>query len=293
MNILITGANGQLGRTFRDVSGSYGHKYIFTSYTASEDTVALDITDKGAVMEMMTVNDIDVVINCAGYTDVAGAETEVEEAWRLNVEGPLVLACAAKDRNAVLVHFSSDYVFDGEADRPYLEHDEPRPLSVYGKTKLEGDKAVMDSGCGYLIFRTSWLYSCHGKNFFKTILAKASSQPFISVVDDQIGTPTYAIDLADAVLRVIADGKHDRYGIYNYSNEGVSSWHGFASAINDKAGCGCDVRPCRTSDYPSKVSRPAYSVLDKGAFRETFGYDVPQWKDSLDACMNEFQKINK
>ncbi len=292
MNILIIGANGQLGRTFMDVARGYEHKCIFTSRSESEHAAVLDMTDYSAVMEAIASNEVDVVINCAGYTDVAKAENEQAEAWRLNVEGPSVLAAAVRETGKILIHFSSDYVFDGEANTPYYETDAPNPLSVYARTKFEGDKAVMESGCKYLVFRISWLYSCYGRNFFRTMEDKTSSQPSVSVVEDQTGTPTYAADLAHAVFQIIDDGKLDRTGLYNYSNEGVCSWYDFAEAINRGFGYTCDVVPCRTGDYPSKVRRPAYSVLEKALFKETFGYEVPHWEDSLILCINEYLNNN-
>ncbi len=288
MNILITGANGQLGRTIRDVSRGYGHRCIFTSLNAGEDTAALDVTDADAVRAMMKADAVDVVINCAGYTDVPKAEYEEAEARKLNVDGPSVLASAAKETGAVLIHFSTDYVYDGKANTPYSETCRPNPLNIYAKTKAEGDEVVMNSGCKYLIFRISWLYSCYGNNFFKTIEHKTSTMSSINVVEDQVGTPTYAADIAQAIFLIIDDGKLDRTGLYNYSNEGVCSWYDFAEAINRGFGYTCDIQPCRTCDYPSNVIRPAYSVLEKALFKETFGYEVPHWEDSLAVCIQEF-----
>ncbi len=290
MRILITGANGQLGRTMKDVSHGYVHECFFTSRNGGDGVSVLDATDAAALDGFMKSHDIDVIINCAGYTDVAGAEKEVDKAWMLNERLPEILAAAAKENDAVLIHISTDYVYDGYNDVPYKETDAAKPLSVYAKTKLGGDEAVVESGCKCLIFRTSWLYSCHGKNFFRTIEKKAASCEEISVVDDQKGTPTYAVDLADAIFRVISDGKLDKTGLYNFSDEGECTWYEFAKAIRDGFGYGCEVKPCRTSDYPSNVRRPAYSVLDKTKFRETFGYEVPCWKDSLAVCINEFKE---
>ncbi len=291
MKILVTGANGQLGRTLMDLSVEYGHEFIFTSRTAGSGVMPLDAADASAVTEMMKANAVDVVINCAGYTDVAAAESEVEAAHMLNVHLPAALASAAKETGAVLIHFSTDYVFDGKAHTPYGENSPANPLGVYAKTKLEGDRAVMESGCKYMIFRTSWLYSCHGKNFFKTIGKKVSESQSINVVNDQRGTPTYAVDLAEAVLKIIDGGMLDRTGLYNYSDEGECSWYDFAKAISEGLGYGCDVRPCSTDDYPSKVRRPAYSVLDKTLFKETFKISIPDWRDSLTVCIEEFRKI--
>ncbi len=288
MNILITGACGQLGRTFRDISGGYDHKFIFTDVSGEEGVIRLDASDPEAVMEMMRKSDVDVIINCAGYTDVNRAESDAEKAHAVNVRVPAVLAAAAKDADVVLIHISTDYVFDGQANTPYRENDVAGPLNVYAKTKLEGDSAVVESGCRHLILRTSWLYSCYGKNFFKTIEDKASMNPEIKVVIDQTGTPTYAYDLAQAILWIVDEGKLGNTGVYNYSDEGVCSWYDFARAIVRGFGYSCAVRPCRTEDYPSPAVRPAYSVLDKSLFKETFGYDVPHWEDSLALCIKEF-----
>ncbi len=290
MNILVTGANGQLGLAVRKVSEGFEHECIFTSLHEGEGVLSLDVTDSSAVLEIMEKYAVDVIINCAGYTDVNKAEEDVEAARRLNALAPAILAEASRKAGAVLVHVSTDYVFDGKSNIPYLETDEARPLGKYAESKLEGDRAVMESGCRYLIFRTSWLYSCYGRNFFRTIEKRASCLPYLNVVDDQVGTPTYAPDLAQAIFWIIEDGKLDRTGLYNYSNEGVCSWYDFAVAINRGLGYTCDVRPCRSEDYPSPVQRPAYSVLDKNLFRMTFGYDVPHWEDSLAVCIAEYQR---
>ncbi len=292
MNILITGACGQLGRTLMDVSRGYDHYCLFADISESEGVVSLDATDAAAVMDVVKEHHIDVIVNCAGYTDVNGAESDEALAYKLNAELPAILASAAKACDAVLIHISTDYVFDGKANTPYMETAATNPLSVYARTKDAGDKAVTESGCRYLIFRTAWLYSCYGRNFFKTIEEKTSDMPSINVVIDQVGTPTYAWDLASAIFSVIDGGCTDKVGIYNYSNEGVCSWYDFARAINRGFGYLCDVRPCHTGDYPSKVCRPAYSVLDKSHFKKTFGIDVPHWEDSLLVCINEYQKTN-
>ncbi len=290
MNILVTGANGQLGRTFMELAPKYEHAFIFTSRTQTDEIESLDVTDVVAVMETMKVKAVDVIINCAGYTDVNKAEDEYARAYELNVLAPKILAQAAGETGAVLIHFSTDYVFDGKAERPYKESDRANPQGVYAKTKLEGEGNVLNSGCKYLIFRISWLYSRYGRNFFKTINAKAESAEEISVVADQTGTPTYARDLAEAVLRIIDEGHLDRTGLYNYSNEGECSWYEFAKEI--VKGSGCVVKPCRTGDYPTKVRRPAYSVLDKDKFRDTFGYGIPDWKASLEVCKSEIVEVD-
>lgn len=288
MNILVTGACGQLGLTLRGLSSGYDHKCVFTDVAAGEDVVYLDVTDPKAVREAVAGNEIDVIINCAGYTDVNRAEDEEDKARLINAVAPAVLAGAARENGAVLIHISTDYVFDGNANTPYPEDAPKYPLGAYARTKLEGEQAVLASGCRYIILRTAWMYSCYGKNFFRTIVEKTADLPSISVVNDQTGTPTYAYDLASAIFLMIDDGKLDRTGVYNYSDEGVCSWYDFAKAINRGMGHICDVRPCGTSGFPSKVRRPAYSVLDKTKFKETFGYEVPHWQDSLDLCIAEY-----
>lgn len=288
MNILVTGACGQLGRTFRELSAGYDFNFIYSDVVSGDGVVALDAADPEAVKDIMVRNHVDVVINCAGYTDVNKAEEEEEVAFKANSVLPAVLASAAKETDALLIHISTDYVFDGMSRVPYVENDATGPLGAYARTKLSGENAVVESGCRYMIFRTAWMYSCYGKNFFRIIEEKASQLPEIQVVMDQVGTPTYAYDLAHAILSIIEDGKSDNVGIYNYSNEGVCSWYDFAKAINRGFGYLCDIRPCRTADYPSKVCRPAYSVLDKTKFKDTFGYEIPHWQDSLELCINEY-----
>ncbi len=289
MNILVTGANGQLGRTFRDLSVEYGHEFIFTSRNAAPETEPLDVTDAAAVEKILKARSVDVIINCAGYTDVARAESEPDKAFMLNVHAPAALASAAKSQGATIIHISTDYVYDGTASVPYREADAPNPQSVYARTKLEGDISIINSGARYMIFRTSWLYSNHGKNFFKTISKKASEHPAINVVNNQFGTPTYAVDLARAILGIIDNGQLDMNGIYNYSNEGECSWFDFAKAIVDESGYDCEVLPCSTSDYPSPVKRPAYSVLDKALFKQTFNQTIPSWRASLAQCLQNRQ----
>ncbi len=288
MNILVTGASGQLGSAFRKISKGYDENCFFTSRTGDGNISALDVADAEAVIDFVKTHNVDVIINCAGYTDVNRAESERDAAVLLNVTAPEILAAAAKETGALLIHFSTDYVYDGESNTPYQETSQTAPLNFYGKTKLDGDKAVVASGCRYMIFRISWMYSIYGKNFFKTIERKTSEQPSINVVSDQIGTPTYANDLADAIFWIITNGLLDKTGIYNYSNEGVCSWYDFAHAIGRKCGNLCEVRPCSSADFPSPVSRPKYSVLDKSLFKKTFGYEIPHWEDSLELCVREY-----
>ncbi|MBR2064795.1 MAG: dTDP-4-dehydrorhamnose reductase [Bacteroidales bacterium] len=291
MNILVVGANGQLGRSIHDASRASENRFIFTDVTAGDEVIALDATDSSAVKHVVGSYDVDVIVNCAGYTDVNKAEAEEEMPRRLNAGLPAVLAEAAKEAGAVLIHISTDYVFDGKSSVPYVEDDVTSPLGVYGRTKLEGERAVADSGCRHIIIRTAWLYSCYGKNFFKTMEALTSSKPSVNVVMDQTGTPTYAPDLADAIMHIIENDMLGCQGIYNYSNEGVCSWYDFAKAICRGFGYMCDVDPCRSADFPSPVQRPSYSVLDKTLFKKTFGYVIPHWEDSLQFAICEYNKL--
>ena len=294
MNILVTGASGQLGRSLQDISGGYDFDFVFTDVEAGRGVVALDATDAAAVDKIMREKKIDVVINCAGYTDVNKAEDEEDEAYRINAELPAVLAAAAKKTDALLMHISTDYIFDGKSSVPYREDDEPGPLGAYARTKLEGEKAVKQSGCRYMIFRTAWMYSSYGKNFMRTMESLTADCPSVSVVVDQTGTPTYAGDLAQAIMRIIENDMLDRVGTYNYTDEGVCTWYDFAKAVNRIGGSTCDVRPCRSEEFPSKVTRPSYSVLDKSLFKKTFETEILHWEDVLEMAIKEyFEKLNK
>lgn len=290
MNILVTGCMGQLGRSFRNAMALSDHRCIFTDVRDGDDVMALDITDQDAVSAAVKDNSVDLIVNCAAYTNVNKAEEEEDLAYRINALAPGILAKAAKDAGALLIHISTDYVFDGTGHIPYSEDMPVSPLSAYGRTKQAGEQLIADSGCRYMIFRTAWLYSSFGGNFVQTIYDKTASQPVISVVSDQIGTPTYAQDLADAISGIIESGMLDKIGIYHYTNEGVCSWYDFAKEICDMSGHLCDVRPCRTSDYPSKTRRPHYSVLDKTKIKETFGIEIPHWKDSLMFCIRQIEE---
>lgn len=290
MNILVTGCMGQLGRSFRNAMVLSDHRCIFTDVREGEDVMALDITDQEAVSAAVKDNSVDLIVNCAAYTNVNKAEEEEDLAYRINALAPGILAKAAKDAGALLIHISTDYVFDGTGYIPYSEDMPVSPLSAYGRTKQAGEQLIADSGCRYMIFRTAWLYSSFGGNFVQTIYDKTASQPVISVVSDQIGTPTYAQDLADAIFGIIESGMLDKTGIYHYTNEGVCSWYDFAKEICDMSGHLCDVRPCRTSDYPTKTRRPHYSVLDKTKVKETFGIEIPHWKDSLMFCIRQIEE---
>lgn len=269
-----------------DMKDEGKHEYIFTdAYPALEGVVPLDICDAGDVDRMIGENGVQVIVNCAGYTDVPKAEKEEELAFKVNAEAPGVLAGAAARYGAALIHISTDYVFDGRSGVAYAEDAEPAPLSAYGRSKAAGELAVLASGCRHLIIRSAWLFSRYGKNFVKTILEKTSSQSSIKVIEDQIGTPTYACDLAGLIMHVIDNDMLDRTGIYNYTNEGVCSWYDFAWEVCDRSGHDCKVLPCKTSDFPTGVVRPAFSVLDKTKVKQTFGIEIPHWKDSLRLCM--------
>lgn len=228
---------------------------------------------------------VDVIINCAAYTDVEAAQDNPREAMDVNAGAAGILADAARETGAVLVHISTDYVFDGKANTPYREDAAASAVNVYGMTKLEGERAVVGSGCRHIILRTSWLYSGSGRNFFVSIAEKTAELPRIRVVNDQVGSPTYAGDLAYAIMHIIENNLLDRCGIYHYANQGLCSRYDFAKEICDALGHLCTIEPCRTEELSSKADRPHYSVLDCGKFKETFGLEIPHWKDSLRLCV--------
>lgn len=286
MNILVTGANGQLGSSLRNAARNSNDNYLFT------DVADLDITDPQAVEEMVAGNGIRVVINCAAYTNVDKAEDDRDFAEALNAGAVRNLARAVKANNGTLIHISTDYVFGGSlGNTPRTESEPANPTGVYGITKLHGEEALLSSGCSCLIFRTAWLYSQYGKNFVKTMLDLTATRPELKVVFDQAGTPTYAQDLADALVRIVADRKFEgREGIYHYSNEGVCSWYDFTKMIALCCGnTGCDVQPCHSSEFPSPVTRPSYSVLDKTKIKQTFGIRIPYWTESLKKCIDNLK----
>ncbi|MBR5103900.1 MAG: dTDP-4-dehydrorhamnose reductase [Bacteroidales bacterium] len=291
MKVLVTGGLGQLGREISKLTASSEHTYIYTDVRADGDVVRLDITDSAAVGAL--VQDVDVIVNCAAYTDVNKAESDADAAYKVNALAPAVLAEAAKAAGAMLIHVSTDYVFDGESNVPYTEDAPKNPLGVYGRTKLAGENAIIASGCRHLIFRTSWLYSNSGKNFFLTMAELTASKPEVKVVEDQVGTPTYAYDLAYLITYIIEENLLDRNGVYNYSGEGVCSWYDFATEICSQLGHICCVIPCRTEDYPSPVKRPHYSVLDKTKVKADFGLEIPYWRQSLAMAVKEYFSLNK
>lgn len=282
MNILVTGANGQLGSEMRIVAEDSANNYIFT------DVAELDITDADAVMEAVKSNNIDVIINCAAYTNVDKAEDDADFAELLNAKAVKNLAIAMKAVDGLLVHISTDYVFGGDPyNTPCCEDQKGTPTGVYGVTKLHGEQNILASGCKHIIIRTAWLYSEFGKNFVKTMLNLTATKSSLKVVFDQCGTPTYAYDLAAIIFDIVENGKFvGNDGIYHYSNEGVCSWFDFTKMIAEYAGnCNCDIQPCHSDEFPSKVKRPAYSVLDKTKIKNTFGITIPYWTDSLKKCL--------
>ena len=288
MNILVTGANGQLGTEMRNVSALSKDHFIFTDVNSIEgcETIPLDITDLSAICEIASKEEISVIINCAAFTNVDAAEDNPSLADLLNHKAVSNLAQIAKERNATLIHISTDYVFQGNRPTPCMEDWPTEPLGVYGKTKLAGEQSIIASGCKYIMFRTAWLYSPYGKNFVKTMRKLTSEKDNIKVVFDQVGTPTYAADLADVIYKIISERLLDRQGIYHYSNEGVISWYDFAKAICELSGNNCDIQPCHSDEFPSKVQRPSFSVLDKTKIKKVFGITVPYWRDSLVKCIN-------
>ena len=290
MNILVTGANGQLGNEIRIVAKNSHDTYIYTDVVEVEgvETTLLDITSLDAVRKMVQDNDVKCIINCAAYTNVDKAETDEEFCELLNAKAVENLAVAMKEVNGLLVHVSTDYVFGGDPyNTPCKEDQKGTPTGVYGKTKLQGEQNILAAGCKHLIIRTAWLYSEFGKNFVKTMLNLTANKPQLKVVFDQVGTPTYAYDLAAAIYEIVNERKYEgNEGVYHYSNEGVCSWYDFTKMIAEYAGnTDCDIQPCHSDEFPSPVKRPAYSVLDKTKIKETFGIKVPYWTESLKVCL--------
>lgn len=290
MNVLFTGSCGQLGQALRKTFSYRCHNCVFTDVTDAEGIEVLDVTDSEAVRSMLDARDIDVIVNCAAYTDVNKAEDDEVAAFRINASAPAVLAEAAREKGALLVHISTDYIFDGHAYVPYKEDAPASPLNVYGCSKLAGEKAVVESGCRYVILRTSWMYSCFGRNFFMTMAELLADRSSIEVVDDQIGTPTYAPDLAETVADILEHTGEDICGIYNYSDEGVCSWYDFAKEICRGLGYLCNVLPCTSEAFAARAVRPHFSVLDKSKIKRTFGIEIPHWRESLDMCILDYSR---
>lgn len=323
MTILVTGANGQLGNEMRIVTKGSKDKYIFTDVCeehpesiemlhklAGEDvdtsTVKLDITNLESIRQMVKENDVKVIVNCAAWTNVDAAEDpeKYELVELLNAKAPENLAVAMKEVNGLLVHISTDYVFGGDPyNTPCKEDQKGTPTGVYGLTKLHGEQAIQNVGCNHVIIRTAWLYSEFGKNFVKTMLNLTATKPQLKVVFDQVGTPTYAYDLAKTITAIIKNYQNTitdnhspityaKSGIYHFSNEGVCSWYDFTKMIAEYAGTtGCEIHPCHSDEFPSPVRRPAYSVLDKSKIKKFFGLNIPYWTKSLLFCMHNLEKI--
>ena len=313
MNILITGANGQLGNEMRIVARSTTDNYIFTDVNEVEGqpTTFLDITDLDAVRAIVAQNGVQVIVNCAAYTNVDAAETNEPLAEKLNATAPENLAIAMKEVCGLLIQISTDYVFGKEPyNTPCREDQQGTPTGVYGMTKLHGEQRIIATGCNHVILRTAWLYSEFGKNFCKTMLNLTATKPQLKVVFDQVGTPTYALDLAKAIAVILDDYKaevvssqastvnsqssivnYTKCGIYHFSDEGVCSWYDFTKMIAEYAGnTDCDIQPCHSDEFPSPVKRPAFSVLDKTKVKQTFGISIPYWTDSLKHCIANIQR---
>jgi len=303
MNILVTGANGQLGNEMRIVAQQSTERFIFTDVVEVEGnpTTILDITDIEAIKKIVKENEVQCVVNCAAYTNVDKAESDEAFCEVLNAKAPQNLAEAMNEVGGLLIHISTDYVFGGDPyNTPCKEDQKGTPTGVYGKTKLHGEQNIMASGCQYVILRTAWLYSEYGKNFVKTMINLTSTKPQLKVVFDQVGTPTYALDLAKAIMIVTADYQtegdsngYSKTGIYHFSNEGACSWYDFTKVIASYAGTlgKCDIQPCHSYEFPSPVTRPAFSVLDKTKIKETFNIAIPYWMESLHQCMKNMNAI--
>lgn len=281
--IWVTGANGQLGNELRKLAvHSSGNSYCFT------DIQELDLTKAAEIERFMQEQEITAVVNCAAYTNVEKAEEEEEKADLINHQAVGYLADACKRFKAVLIHVSTDYVFGGDRNIPYREEEKTFPIGAYGRTKWAGEQAIQNSGCDYLIFRTAWLYSSFGNNFVKTMRRLTAERSELQVVFDQVGTPTYAGDLADLIFQIVEKRGYEQHqGIYHFSNEGVCSWYDFACEIAALSGNTCAIAPCHSDEFPSKVKRPAFSVLDKTKVKRDFGCTIPHWKVSLQKCINE------
>lgn len=282
--VLVTGADGQLGRSLRDVAGS-GAEYIFT------DLAQLDITDADAISRFVKDNNIDVIVNCAAYTDVEKAEDERAQADAINHHAVAAIAGVCTETGAAMIHISTDYVFPGDGNRPLREEADTAPLNYYGQSKLRGENAVRLAGCDYLLLRTSWLYSQYGGNFVKTMLRLTAERDKLQVVCDQTGTPTFARDLAAAICHIVENGLYaGRKEVLHFSNEGVCSWYDLAVAAARMAGRKCDIEPVLSGQYPTKAARPAYTVLDKARYKAFSGRTIPHWEESLAECVAILEK---
>lgn len=288
--ILVTGACGQLGSELQRLVSNYGlaENFVFTDIVSKKsDILRLDICDCEELSKTVSERQIDVVINCAAYTNVDMAEEDEESAMKINCDAVRNLALACKENGALMMHVSTDYVFGGDACTPYDEETLTNPKNVYGKTKSAGEKALMDSGCDAIIIRTAWLYSPYGKNFVKTMLGLTGEKDSLKVVFDQVGSPTNAENLAIAILKIVTDENvRKKTGIYHYTDEGVCSWFDFATSIGELSGHrNCHIEPCRSADFPTKATRPSFSVLDKSKIKSVFGIEIPHWRTSLEKCI--------
>lgn len=289
--ILVTGGNGQLGTELRLLAQNSAAKWVFSDVVEREgvETLLLDITNEEAVGQFVRDHEIDVIVNCAAYTNVEGAEDDFARCDLLNRVAPEILAGIARKANALLIQISTDFIFDGTATTPIPEDAPAKPLSVYGKTKYAGELAVVASDCRYLIFRTAWLYSPFGKNFTKTMMKLTSEKERIKVVIDQVGTPTSALTLASLIFDVIENDKYRENGIYHITDEGVASWFDFAFAVGQICGNKCIVEPCMSDAFPQKATRPHFSVLDKAKVKADFGFAIPYWRDALQVCIDRIR----
>ncbi len=287
LNVLVAGSNGQVGSEIKELSSNYPYKFFFTT------RADIDITDKSSIKEFCQTNSINVIVNCAAYTAVDKAEADIENAYLVNRKAVKKLALVSSELNIKLIHISTDYVFDGKAYKPYCEEYQTNPQSVYGKTKLEGEIELINiNPKNSIIIRTSWVYSYYGNNFVKTMLRLGKEKESLGVIFDQVGTPTYAKDLAKTILDIIPQIENDRVEIYNYSNEGVLSWYDFAKEIMKMAKIDCKINPIETYQYPTPATRPHYSLLNKAKIKAKFNIEIPYWKDGLDDCLKRLGERN-
>ena len=284
MNILVLGANGQLGQAVKAASTEAKSHYIFSDVYTGDDSrmLNIDITSLSALRKIVQREQINVIVNCAAYTNVEKAEDDIENARKLNKDAVKNIAIVAKENDATLIHITTDFVYDGKKAAPYQEGDEKNPQSAYALTKYEGEQEIINTGCKYILFRTAWMFSEYGNNFMKTMIRLTSEREHLNVVYDQVGTPTYAPELAKLIVKVIEENMLHLTGEYNFSNEGSVSWYDFAVAINRACGHHCDIFPVSSEEYGSKVKRPSFSVLDKSKVKKTFGVRIPHWLESLD-----------
>ena len=279
-NVLVTGSSGQVGNEIKAISSDYSYNFFFT------DRNNIDITSKDSIKEFCQTNSINVIINCAAYTAVDKAQSDIENADLVNRKAVKKLSIVAKELNIKLIHISTDYVFDGKNFKPYVEEFQTNPQSVYGKTKLDGENEIRDiNPLNSIIIRTSWVYSYYGNNFVKTMLRLGKEKEELGVIFDQIGTPTYAKDLAKIILDIVPQIDNQKVEIYNYSNEGVLSWYDFAKEIMKMAKLNCKVKAIETYQYPTPAKRPHFSLLNKNKIKSTFNIEIPYWKDGLDDCL--------